>query len=124
MGLSEKHMVCETFLNYLKIMEPDVSPEEYINEISDLADSIKQDKTFETEVTLFKSLANDLRYLILKIIKQKPMCTCSLANTLDLKEGTISHHLKILEHAGLIVGKKKGYYTVYYPEDQKKILIA
>ena len=117
-------MVCETFLNYLKMMEPGVTSEEYFDEITNIADNIKSYKSFETEVTLFKSLANDLRYLILKIIRQKPMCTCSLANTLDLKEGTISHHLKILEHAGLIYGKKKGYYTVYYPEDQKGILMV
>ena len=59
------------------------------------------------------AISNKKRLIILNILKEKDRCVCELEATLDESQPSISHHLKILESAGLIRGWKKGKFTHY-----------
>ena len=59
------------------------------------------------------ALANKKRLIIINILKEKDRCVCELEAVLDESQPSISHHLKILENAGLIRGWKKGKFTHY-----------
>lgn len=49
-----------------------------------------------------RALADDLRIRIVTILRDRAASTTELAATLELPKGTVGHHLKVLEKAGLI----------------------
>ena len=51
--------------------------------------------------------------MIYNLINKKEMCICELSTILDLSQPSISHHVKILEQAGLIEGVKSGKFIHY-----------
>jgi DNA-binding transcriptional ArsR family regulator len=65
-----------------------------------------------------KALADPARVQLMSILladREAGVCTCDLAPAVGLSEATVSHHLKQLRDAGLVVGTKKGTNTYYRP---------
>ena len=63
-----------------------------------------------------KALADPVRLRLLVHMLNQPdqeACTCELAPLVELSEPTISHHLKTLEGAGLVIKERRGM-SVYY----------
>ncbi len=73
--------------------------------------SVNPDRTRFCEI--LEALGNDDRMLILDALAAKDRCVCELEAILDKAQSSVSHHLKLLEHAGLIRGWKKGKFTHY-----------
>lgn len=66
----------------------------------------------------FAVLADPVRLRLLSLIASAPAgeaCVCELVEPLDRSQPTVSHHLKILVDAGLIVGEKRGRWVWYCP---------
>ena len=61
----------------------------------------------------FKALAEPKRLQIVGLLAQKSYTGEQLAALLGLSEGTVSHHLSYLVHAGLVSAEAQGYYSVY-----------
>lgn len=63
---------------------------------------------------LFRALSDPLR---LEIVRQAAACTelpCTqLENTLPVTKSTISHHIKVLKHAGLLSVRREGKFFFY-----------
>ena len=78
-----------------------------------LGDELLQDISFDDLIRFLNALANKKRLMIISILKEKDRCVCELEAVLDESQPSISHHLKILESAGLIKGWKKGKFTHY-----------
>jgi ArsR family transcriptional regulator len=104
----------ERFENYIQEMEKGTNCKEFLEESFKFISNIKKDPEATKEYKIHKALSNIKRFLIFYLLKKKPMCTCALANVFSVSDGTVTHHLKILEDAGLIIGKKEGYFTRYY----------
>lgn len=71
---------------------------------------------------LFKALADPLRIRILEFLKrpdaeccsfEDKVCACDLEPVLGLSQPTISHHMKLLVQAGLVVAEKSGRWVYY-----------
>lgn len=62
---------------------------------------------------VLKAIAEETRMSILTLLLKHNYCVRSLAKELGLSESTISQHLKVLREAGLINGKKRGYFMHY-----------
>lgn len=62
---------------------------------------------------IFKALSDVNRLKILKLLGARPMCVCEVMVVLDVTQPTASHHLGILEEAGLIRGKREGKWIFY-----------
>ena len=63
-----------------------------------------------------KAIADPVRLRLLSIIlasEGMQACTCDLTGPLALSQPTVSHHLKKLAAAGLIVGERRGTWTYY-----------
>lgn len=71
-------------------------------------------------IGLFKALGDRSRLLIMQTLMEKPMYVEVLAERLKLSPSTVSHHLKKLLRAGLVISIKEQYYTIY--ELKKEIL--
>ncbi len=66
----------------------------------------------------FAALADPVRLRLLSLIASVPggeACVCELVEPLERSQPTVSHHLKILADAGLIVGEKRGRWVWYRP---------
>lgn len=64
----------------------------------------------------FAVLADPVRLRLLSLLASAPAgeaCVCELVEPLDRSQPTVSHHLKILAEAGLIVGEKRGRWVWY-----------
>ncbi|WP_347756578.1 metalloregulator ArsR/SmtB family transcription factor [Agrococcus sp. ProA11] len=66
-------------------------------------------------VTL-KSLADPLRLRMLSAIASDPRgesCVCDLAELANVSQPTVSHHLKVLKDAGVLVSERRGTWVWY-----------
>jgi len=98
--------------------------DEYFDQLSILREKLKTEKFTGDLTEFFSALANKKRVMILSILKKKDRCVCEIEAVLDESQPAISHHLRILEKAGLIKGWKKGKFTHYdVVEDKLKLYI-
>ena len=98
---------------------PHEDPLKYAAELKQLADTVAKTEEIEKRSKVFKALADATRLRILKLLEIREMCVCEIMIALDLTQPTASHHLKILENAGLVRSKKEGkwvYYNVTNPK--------
>ena len=61
----------------------------------------------------FKALSDPTRREILNLLKDGPMTAGEIVSHFSMTGATISHHLTILQQAGIIDGEKKGKYIYY-----------
>lgn len=65
---------------------------------------------------LLAALADPMRLRIVSLLAAAPegtVCGCELEDPLGLAQPTVSHHLRILREAGLIVGERRGRWVHY-----------
>src|SRR5512139_4022493 len=67
----------------------------------------------EELVIFFKALADSNRLKIVGLLAEKSYSVEELAELLQLKPSTISHHLSRLSEAGLVKSRSESYYNVY-----------
>ncbi len=60
-----------------------------------------------------KALADENRLKLIKLLLRKNYCVRALAERLEISESAVSQQLKVLREAGLVVGKKEGYFVHY-----------
>ena len=89
------------------------NPDLHFKQLRELGNNMIQNTSFEDITIFLNALANKKRLMIINILKEKDRCVCELEAVLDESQPSISHHLKILESAGLIKGWKKGKFTHY-----------
>ena len=54
------------------------------------------------ETEQLRALADDVRLRIVAILRERAATTTELAENVGLAKGTVAHHLKVLESAGLV----------------------
>ena len=62
----------------------------------------------------FKALSDPTRREILTLLRAGPLTVGELLEHFSITGASLSHHLSILRHAGLIDDEKKGKYICYY----------
>lgn len=86
---------------------------EYSGSLQKVADQIADAETADKQSRLFKALADETRLRILKLLEVREMCVCEVMVALGLTQPTASHHLGILENAGLVKDRKEGKWVFY-----------
>jgi ArsR family transcriptional regulator len=64
----------------------------------------------------FAALSDPARLRVLSLLASAPageVCACDLVAPVGRSQPTVSHHLKVLTEAGLIVGDKRGRWIWY-----------
>lgn len=62
---------------------------------------------------IFKAIGDENRLHILSLLRNGERCACKLLEDLDISQSTLSHHMKLLCDAGLVVGRKEGKWVHY-----------
>jgi ArsR family transcriptional regulator len=58
-------------------------------------------------------IADPMRWRILGLLADAELCTTHLQDLLDAKQNLVSHHLKVLREAGLVLTAPCGRFTYY-----------
>lgn len=62
---------------------------------------------------IFKALGDETRLKIVEMLLGKELCVCDILDEFDKTQPVISHHLKTLKHAGLVVDNRDGKWIYY-----------
>lgn len=77
----------------------------------------------ETAAWVFKALSDSARLKILAYLSKQDagkccgtdegICACDLEDVINLSQPTVSHHMKCLISANLVIGEKRGKWMFY-----------
>jgi ArsR family transcriptional regulator len=85
-----------------------------------LRSRITDDETTYRELeAFFSALGDATRLKMLKLIADEELCSCEVMAALELTQPTTSHHLGILERAGLLTSKRNGKWVFYKISNSK-----
>jgi ArsR family transcriptional regulator len=76
---------------------------------------IDENQAADAAATL-SAVADPVRLRIISMLAAAPdgvACGCDLEGPLGLSQPTVSHHLKVLREAGLVVGERRGRWVHY-----------
>ncbi len=76
------------------------------------------EKSNSEVLRIFKSLGDENRYQIIRLLNNSNLCVGALARILNISKPAVSQHLKLLREAGLVKGEKIGYFTHYRVENE------
>ncbi len=89
---------------------------------SDIRDAIVQAQRLSSSESLrrirdaerlFGMLGDSNRIKILVLLSKREMCVCEIESALKLPQPTVSHHLALLEQAGLLQRSKRARWAFY-----------
>lgn len=61
-----------------------------------------------------KVINDNTRLTIIKLLAQNgTMCACKILEELNITQGTLSHHMRVLKEAGIVTCKKDGKWCHY-----------
>ena len=66
---------------------------------------------------VFKAFADENRVRVLELLCEGEQCACVLLDDLNIKQPTLSHHMKILCDSGLVVSRRDGRWNYYSIND-------
>ena len=69
--------------------------------------------TYREISRVFKALGDENRLQILEMLRTGEKCACKLLDELHITQSTLSHHMKILCDAEIVVGRKDGKWVHY-----------
>ena len=73
-----------------------------------------ENEQFDTLLQFFKALSNESRLKILGLLANQEWSVSDLAEFLDVKEPTVSHHLAIMKELGLVNARAEGNTRIYW----------
>jgi ArsR family transcriptional regulator len=92
------------------------------------AKDLEQDLPFDTVALVFKALSDPARLKILAFLSgqdagkccgnEEGICACDLEEVINLSQPTVSHHMKCLVSANLVLAEKKGKWMYYRIDPQ------
>jgi ArsR family transcriptional regulator len=85
----------------------------HADELRRLAEETLSGDEAKRKCRFFRALADETRLRMLSLLEKREMCVCEITIALGLTQPTASHHLGILENAGLVRGRKDGKWVFY-----------
>lgn len=86
---------------------------------------IKENTKMEAAIKMFKALSDETRLRIYLLLLQDELCVCELVNILNIEQSRISHSVRILKEADLVVNRREGKWIIYAvnPETENNRII-
>ena len=68
----------------------------------------------DPDLRLFQALADPTRLAILRELAGSPeVCACDFTTCCDVRQPTVSHHLRVLREAGIVESERRGTWIYY-----------
>ena len=87
-------------------------PKEHAEELERLVEQLDEESVTRQSYIL-KAMADPTRIKILRLPKNRPMCTCEIMVALNLTEPNASHHLNLLERNDIVESERSGKWIFY-----------
>ncbi|MBQ7824908.1 MAG: winged helix-turn-helix transcriptional regulator [Clostridia bacterium] len=71
------------------------------------------ERTNQMMARVFKAMSDENRLTILALLHAGERCACRLQEALKISQPTLSHHMRILQDAGLVDARKDGKWIYY-----------
>ncbi|MBN2448113.1 MAG: winged helix-turn-helix transcriptional regulator [Phycisphaerae bacterium] len=68
---------------------------------------------YEARAAIAKALAHPSRLIMLDALADGELCVCELTDLVGADQSTVSKHLAVLKHAGIVADRKDGVMTFY-----------
>ncbi len=81
--------------------------------LTSLFELVADDEQVDSQLTVFKALANEHRIRILNALRDGEMCACELQVVLDAPQSTVASHLRELKDAGIVKKRRQGKWRYY-----------
>ena len=62
---------------------------------------------------IFKAFCDENRIRIIKLLRSGEKCACKLLEEINVTQPTLSHHMKILCDAEIVIGRTEGKWIHY-----------
>ena len=71
-------------------------------------------RSLDPDIRLLAALADPTRLAIVReLAGSSVVCACDFSSCCDVRQPTVSHHLKVLREAGIVVGERRGTWIWY-----------
>jgi DNA-binding transcriptional ArsR family regulator len=74
---------------------------------------VKQKTLYVAKASVLKALAHPTRLWIVENLADGERCVCEFADAIDADFSTVSKHLSVLKHAGIVEDEKRGKQVFY-----------
>ncbi len=64
-------------------------------------------------VDFFRVLADETRWRIVRLVMDRALCVCELADILEMPQSSVSSHVQIIRRAGLLESETCGKWTYF-----------
>lgn len=84
--------------------------------MTDMLGGMARTKTtiLDPDVRLLAALADPTRLAIIRqLAAENETCACDFTSSCDVGQPTVSHHLRVLREAGLVVSERRGQWIFY-----------
>lgn len=70
--------------------------------------------TLDPDVRLLAALADPTRLAIVRqLASEAETCACDFTSCCDVRQPTVSHHLRVLRDAGVVIAERRGSWVFY-----------
>ena len=79
-----------------------------------LAERIAHSPRFSDLLGRARAIADENRLLVLYLLKRRgELCACEIQAAIAVGHATVSHHMKVLTSAGVVVARREGKWSYY-----------
>lgn len=68
---------------------------------------------YDTYSQMLKAMADPNRLKIIDLLSCGTLCACDILTHFDFSQPTLSHHMKVLQAAGIVTARKEGRWQHY-----------
>lgn len=105
-------------LGHLRGLDPLVCVPEYAK----VSDDIARSPRFSRALTRARALADERRLMAAAILRRRPeLCACEIQAALGVTHATVSHHMRILEDAGIVTAERRGKWMYYRLNEKAEV---
>lgn len=80
--------------------------------LRDIAEGLDAHDIYK-QARVLKALADPTRLKIVKALNEHELCVCELMLLLNAQQSAVSHHLRILKDANLVVERRQGKWSFH-----------
>ena len=108
------------FLNCTECPRCVCLPHDHGTKTAEFIENKPEHIVFEQSANIFQMISDSTRLKILWLLCHSEDCVTNIAAAIEMTAPAVSHHLRLLKNAGLIVNRKEGketYYTLAKTEE-------